>query len=139
MPFNPPCPQVLNFEGTQKLRNVSFLTALGEHQGKQPQIGTRQLPTTCNPRNSCGNWARGAGEPPQWILQEWGCKLPALWGVQEGGDPHVSLPTPLAGSFPHTPFTCISMPSFSPHSSILETVSFRCQGDLAWKDFCSFI
>lgn len=68
------------------------------------------------------------------ILWEWGCKLTALQGVQggwQGGDSHMSLPAPLAGSFPHTPFTCISR--FSQHSSSLEIVSFRCQGDLAGR------
>lgn len=63
-----------------------------------------------------------------------GMEMQTHSSVQEGwqgGDPHMSLPAPLAGSFPHAPFTCISR--FSQHSSSLEIVSFRCQGDLAGR------
>lgn len=99
----------------------------------------RKLPTTCNPRNSCGNWARGEGSLPCGLhLMGMGVQTHSPVGCPggwQGGDPHMSLPTPLAGSFPHAPLTCISMPRFSQHSSFLETLSFRCQGDLAWKDF----
>lgn len=74
---------------------------------------------------------RGKGASLRMVSQGgWGSKCIALWCGWEGwrgGDPQVSLPSLLAGSSGHVPFTCISKATFSCCSSFLEIVSFRRQ------------